>query len=112
MKTPTYGPELQQLLCATSCILISLPAYTQVIAPLLSLMEDTYKKAGKRIKKEDSKIRVSDSRGSEHDEAFMRIKPKLAAFTKLARPRHIKRFEIKIITYFIWPEYHKIYIYK
>ena len=87
MNTPTYGNELQQLLCATNWMRTSIPAYAQTIAPLHNLMETVYKRAGGRTKRAVSKICLTDSWGSAHDDAFNGIKKQLAASTKLAHPK-------------------------
>ena len=87
MKTPVFGSELQQLVCATNWMRNAIPDYARIIDPLHKLMEECYKRAGKRTKRAVRKLRIDGLWGAEHDSAFMCIKNQLAACTKLAYPK-------------------------
>ena len=50
MKKPKLASELQQFICATNWMRNSIPAYAERAAPLNQLLEDSYKKVGKRTK--------------------------------------------------------------
>lgn len=87
MSKPTKASELQQLHCATNWMRNSIPEYAKVIAPLHTLMEDAYSKAGKRTKQAVRKISLTNEWGAIHDDAFTHIKSQLAASVKLAHPK-------------------------
>ena len=87
MKKPMMADELQQLLCATNWMRSSIPAYAETIAPLHELMEQAYKKAGKRTKHAVRKISLASDWGANHDAAFDSIIKQLAAKVKIAHPK-------------------------
>lgn len=87
MRTPQMGSELQQLICTTNWMRTSIPNYSLIVQPLHDLLEDAYKKAGKRTKKGVEKIRISESWGTAHTEAFNKVIAQLAAATKLSLPK-------------------------
>ena len=87
MKTPTMAGELQQFVCATNWMRNSIPNYSQRIALLHHLLEDTYSHVGKRTKHALRNIYITNSWGAIHDAAFADIKQQLAASVKLAHPK-------------------------
>lgn len=87
MSKPTTGDQLQQLICATNWMRNSFPSYAKTIAPLHHLLEDAYRKCGKRKKQAVRKIRIDSSWGAIHDQAFDTVKQQLTAATKLSYPK-------------------------
>lgn len=88
MPKPKMGRELQQLNCAANWMRTSIPNFSKIIQPLHNLLEDAYKKAGKRTKKAVEKIRISDSWGTDHTAAFENVISQLAAATRLSLPKN------------------------
>ena len=87
MRTPTMASEIQQFVCATDWMRISIPPYSQRIAPLHQLLETFYTRAGKRRKRPLRNLSLSYSWGATHDSAFADIKQQIAASVKLAHPK-------------------------
>ena len=86
MKRPKMAHELQQFLCATNWMRNSIPAYSKRVAPIQQLLEECYKKAGKRTKRALRNLSLDNSWGATHDAAFADIKNQLVASVKLANP--------------------------
>ena len=84
MHSPVRAEALQQLLCVTNWMRSFIPAYAAVIAPLHSLMEQTYAKKRSRTKKAIARVSLSDNWTDEHQQAFNTIKAELASAKKLA----------------------------
>ena len=87
MKAPTKGNDLLQFVYATNWMRTSIPEYSKRIEPLHTLMEQVYKKAGRRTKRAVSKVSLTELWGRHHDVAFADIKQQLPQSTTLFVPK-------------------------
>ena len=97
MKKLTTARYLQQLLCATNWMRLSIPNHAKVVEPLHNLMEETYSKAGgKRTKRAIRNLSIIAEWGANHDDAFSAIIKQLDAAVKLSHPK--SDFELCLFT--------------
>lgn len=56
MKVPEFGSDLQQFVCTANWVRTSIPNFSSILAQLHHLLEDFYKKSGKRAPKSVARI--------------------------------------------------------
>ena len=59
-----------QFKCATNWMGSSIPKYSKRVASVHNLMEQVYKKVGKRTKRAVSKVPLTELLGQDHDATF------------------------------------------
>ncbi|OWZ02136.1 LOW QUALITY PROTEIN: hypothetical protein PHMEG_00026351, partial [Phytophthora megakarya] len=60
LPEPTTGQELQQFICALNWMRTALPAFNKLTAPLMTMMEAVYERAGGRKKTQVRAIKLCD----------------------------------------------------
>lgn len=84
MRTPEFAADLQQFMCASNWMRSSIPAYSNTVAPLHTLLEACYNKAGKRTKQSIKKISLTGLWGRDHETSFRTVQNQIAQSTRLA----------------------------
>jgi RNase H-like domain found in reverse transcriptase/Reverse transcriptase (RNA-dependent DNA polymerase)/Integrase core domain/Integrase zinc binding domain len=92
MPPPSSGSDLQQFVCALNWMRMAIPAYTELLSPLHTLLEAVYARSGKRTKVAASRIQLLDvGWSSDHLRVFKSCQTALAHATTLAHPSSAKR---------------------
>lgn len=87
MRKHEMGSKLQQLICAAHWMRLSIPNYWSMVQLFHNLLEEAYKRAGKRTENAVEKNRVSNITGYTRTTAFNHIISQPAAATKLSLPK-------------------------
>lgn len=84
MKIPEVGSDLQQFICTANWVRSSIPNFSTIVAPLHQLLEDCYKKSGKRTRKRIYRISLAGLWRENHQSSFDSIKQFLTRAITLA----------------------------
>lgn len=92
MEEPATGSQLQQFVCAMQWMRNAIPNFSNLVRPLMELLEIVYERAGKRTKISSAKIKLSEIGWSqEHRLVFEQCKAALANQVTLAHRDVSKR---------------------
>lgn len=87
MQRPELAADLLQFSFALNWMRTSIPNYSELVAPLLALLEECYKAVGGRTKKKLGKFSLTSKWGTVHQSAFDTLKSNLEEQIKLAFPK-------------------------
>ena len=89
MYLPRNSPELAQFFYCCRWMAISIPNFSVSVAPLVDVLEEAYKKAGRRTSLSIKKFGLDTlSCGKQHEDAFKNLQDSLKSAVKLAYPDH------------------------
>ena len=87
MGLPKTAEELAQFIYCCRWMSLSIPDFARRIAPLTGILEEAYKKSGKRTKKSIRKTALSSlSWGPQHEETFFNLQYSLKTAVTLSYP--------------------------
>ena len=87
IPTPTTAQQLQQFVCACNWMRVSLPNFTEVIAPLRQILEVAYQTVGKRTSAAVKNVKLEALGWTTiHDTAFQSVISLLKTSVTLAHP--------------------------
>ena len=87
MTTPVTAGELCEFVHCIRWMAISIPCFTEKVAPLSALLEKAYEKSGERTKRSIKNISLSElSWGTEHEVAFRDLQESINNAIELSHP--------------------------
>ncbi len=88
MDSPRTADELAQFIYCCRWMSVCIPNFVHIVAPLHEILEEAYKKSGRRTKRSIKSIALSSlSWGAIHESSFKKLQDTLRNAVKLSYPK-------------------------